>query len=180
MSDEEKINEEQVQENEGESSRQGGIIDFVAKPEASTKSGEAEEYKANWQRALADYRNLQKETADMRAAWAKASEQYILEEFIPVYENFKKAFAHKENMADEKTWQQWAEGIGHIKKQFADILKSYQVEEIKTVGEKFDPRWHEAVSEEEGGETGSILKELEGGYKRGDKVIKPARVIISK
>ena len=118
----------------------------------------------------------------MRAAWAKASEQYILEEFIPVYENFKKAFAHKESMSDEKTWQQWADGIGHIKKQFADILKSYQVEEIKTVGENFDPRLHEAVAEEvvEETEAGLILRELEGGYKRGDKIIKPARVIISK
>jgi len=63
-----------------------------------------------------------------------------------------------------------------------DILKNYQVEEIKTVGEKFDPRFHEAIGEEEseGSEPGTILKEVEGGYKRGDKVIKPARVIVSK
>ncbi|OGH91372.1 MAG: nucleotide exchange factor GrpE [Candidatus Magasanikbacteria bacterium RIFOXYD2_FULL_39_9] len=143
---------------------------------------EAEEYKTGWQRALADYKNLQKESADMRGVWAKASEQYILEEFVPVYENFKKAFAHKDSMAEENGWKQWADGIGHIKKQFGDILKNYQVEEIKTVGEKFDPRFHEAIGEEEseGSEPGTILKEVEGGYKRGDKVIKPARVIVSK
>ncbi len=141
---------------------------------------EAEEYKSGWQRALADYKNLQKESADMRSVWAKASEQYILDEFIPVYENFKKAFSHKENLNEESGWKQWAEGIGHIKKQFGDILKTYQVEEIKTVGEKFDPRFHEAVGEEDGEESGMILKEIEGGYKRGDKVIKPARVILSK
>lgn len=143
---------------------------------------EAEEYKSGWQRALADYKNLQKESADMRSVWAKASEQYILEEFIPVYENFKKAFSHRENLNEENGWKQWAEGIGHIKKQFGDILKTYQVEEIKTIGEKFDPRFHEAVGEEEseGNESGTVLKEIEGGYKRGGKVIKPARVIISK
>ncbi len=143
---------------------------------------ETEEYKSGWQRALADYKNLQKESADMRSVWAKASEQYILEEFVPVYENFKKAFSHRENLNEENGWKQWAEGIGHIKKQFGDILKTYQVEEIKTVGEKFDPRFHEAVGEEESveGESGMILKEIEGGYKRGDKVIKPARVMISK
>lgn len=140
----------------------------------------AEEYKSGWQRALADYKNLQKESADMRSVWAKASEQYILEEFVPVYENFKKAFSHRENLNEENGWKQWAEGIGHIKKQFGDILKTYQVEEIKTVGEKFDPRFHEAVGEEDGEESGVILKEIEGGYKRGDKVIRPARVIISK
>jgi molecular chaperone GrpE len=143
---------------------------------------ETEEYKSGWQRALADYKNLQKESADMRGVWAKASEQYILEEFVPVYENFKKAFAHKDAMTDEKSWKQWAEGIGYIQKQFGDILKNYQIEEIKTVGEKFDPRYHEAIGEEESGEaeSGVILKEVEGGYKRGDKIIKPARVIINK
>ncbi|MBP6859460.1 MAG: nucleotide exchange factor GrpE [Candidatus Magasanikbacteria bacterium] len=143
---------------------------------------EMEEYKSGWQRALADYKNLQKESADMRGVWAKASEQYILEEFIPVYENFKKAFAHKDAMTDEKSWKQWADGIGYIQKQFGDILKNYQVEEIQTAGEKFDPRYHEAIGEEESSEveSGIILKEVEGGYKRGDKIIKPARVIISK
>lgn len=146
------------------------------------RKAEMEEYKSGWQRALADYKNLQKETADMRGVWAKASEEYILEEFIPVYENFKKAFAHKDSMPSENGWQQWADGIGYIKKQFGDILKSYQVEEIKTVGEKFDPRLHEAIGEEESGEaqSGAVLKEVEGGYKRGDKIIKPARVIINK
>ena len=143
---------------------------------------EMEEYKSGWQRALADYKNLQKESADMRGAWAKASEQYILEEFIPVYENFKKAFAHKDGMNDEKSWQQWADGIGHIKKQFGDILKNYQVEEIKTLDMAFDPHFHEAIGEEVSteAEPGMILKEVEGGYKRGDKIIKPARVIIAK
>lgn len=151
-------------------------------PNCATLKAEAAEYKSGWQRALADYKNLQKENVDMRGVWAKASEQYILEEFVPVYENFKKAFAHKENMTDEKSWKQWAEGIGYIQKQFGGILKNYQIEEIKTVGEKFDPRYHEAIGEEESGgvESGSILKEVEGGYKRGDKIIKPARVIISK
>src|SRR3989344_7437355 len=167
MSDEEKINEEQEQE--------------------PVKS-EAEEYKANWQRALADYRNLQKETAAMRSQWAQMSEENILQNFIPVYENFKKAFAalspsYQEGaggVAEDATWENWKQGIEYIMKQFGDVLKSYNVQEIKTVGEKFDPRWHEAVSEEEGGEAGVITKEVEGGYKMGEKVIKPARVIISK
>jgi len=160
MSDEEKINEEQVQE--------------------PVKS-EAEEYKANWQRALADYRNLQKETAAMRSQWAQMSEENILQNFIPVYENFKLAFRlQTPDFSPEQ--QKWADGINYIMKQFGDVLKSYNVQEIKTMGEKFDPRWHEAISEEEaeGQEVGIVLKELEGGYKRGDKVIKPARVIISK
>ena len=168
MSDEQKIEEEKLENNE------------------PVKS-EAEEYKANWQRALADYRNLQKETAAMRSQWAQMSEENILQNFIPVYENFKKAFsidiadANATDDADKK-WRNWKQGIEYIMKQFGDVLKSYNVQEIKTVGEKFDPHWHEAVGEEEAEnrEPWFILKEVESGYKMGDKVIKPARVIISK
>jgi len=168
MTDEEKIEEEKLENNE------------------EVKS-EAEEYKANWQRALADYRNLQKETAAMRSQWAQMSEENILQNFIPVYENFKKAFSidtADANAADDadKKWENWKQGIEYIMKQFGDVLKSYNVQEIKTIGEKFDPRWHEAISEEEieGQEAGVILKEVEGGYKMGERVIKPARVIITK
>ena len=164
---------------------------------------QAEEHKNNWQRALADYRNLQKEIMAMRSQWAQMSEENILQNFIPVYENFKQAFSSLSpssqagvgGVAEDGTWQGWKQGIEYIMKQFGDVLKSYNVQEIKTVGEKFDPHWHEAVSalepalnQDESGsgriqgkiEPGTILKEVEGGYKMGDKVIKPARVIISK
>lgn len=147
---------------------------------------EAEENKLNWQRALADYKNLQRETQTRMGEWAKMSEQQILEEFIPVYDNFKKAFAHHPELQadneEHKKIKNWVDGVGYIMKQFGDVLKNHNIEEIKTVGEKFDPNYHEAVSEEsvEGEEAGIILKEIEGGYKMGDKVIKAAKVAISK
>lgn len=138
---------------------------------------ECEEYKSGWQRALADYKNLQTETDKRRGEWAKMSEAQILEEFIPVYDNFKKAFA-----VEGKTADSWAQGIEYIKKQFADILSAHGVEEIKTVGEKFDPTKHEAVGDEEveDKEHGEILKEISGGYMAHGKVLRAARVIISK
>ncbi|HSR88859.1 MAG TPA: nucleotide exchange factor GrpE [Candidatus Udaeobacter sp.] len=153
--------------------------------ELDLAQAQAEEYKTNWQRALADYRNLQKETAAMRSQWAQMSEEQILQNFIPVYENFKKAFSANLSATggdSEKQWQNWKQGIEYIMKQFGDVLKSYNVQEIKTTDEKFDPRMHEAISEEQvdGKEAGIILREVEGGYKMGDKIIKPARVIISK
>jgi len=143
---------------------------------------EAEEYKLGWQRALADYSNLQKEMLKWREDWVKVSELQILEEFIPVYENFKKAFAHREQMNEENGWKQWSEGIGHIMRQFGDVLKSHNIEEIKTVGETFDPKFHEAIGEEESEKyvAGTVVKEMSGGYKMGDRIVRPAKVIISK
>jgi nucleoside triphosphatase len=141
-----------------------------------------EEYKIGWQRALADYANLQKETARRQQEWVKYSEQQILEEFIPVYDHFKVAFAHHPELnGEQKNIKNWIDGIGYIMKQFGDVMKAHGVEQIKTVGQKFDPRFHETAGEEEGeGEHGTIVKEVAGGYKMGEKVIKPARVIIRK
>lgn len=142
---------------------------------------ECEEYKTNWHRALADYQNLQKETATRRAEWAQMSEQQILEEFIPVYEHLKAAFGLR--TTDYSTEQQkWIDGIAHIMNQFNSILKSHGVEEIKTVGEKFNPELHEAVGHEpmEGAGEDEIIKEISGGYTMGGRVIKAARVIVAK
>lgn len=138
------------------------------------------EYKLNWQRALADYQNLQKETMARRAELASMSEQMILEEFIPVYDNFKKAFSLKPATEDKQT-QNWINGIGFIMQYFGGVLKSHKVEEIKTVGEMLDTKLHEAVGEEDIDKPhGTILKEAEGGYTMGGRVIKVARVIIAK
>jgi len=149
---------------------------------------ESEEYKSGWQRALADYKNLQKEIEQRRGEWAQMSEQQILEEFVPVYDNFKTAFSHclplpeGEKAEGQRGWEQWRTGIEYIKKQFADVLKQHGVEEIKTVGEKFDPNLHEAGGSEEVDdvENGMIVKEVVGGYVMRGKVIRAARVIVSK
>lgn len=147
---------------------------------------ECDEYKQGWQRALADYTNLQKETKARMSEWIHMSEQQILEEFIPVYDNFKKAFTHHPELdvssEEGKRVQNWIDGIGYIMKQFGEVLKSHKVEEIKTVGEKFNPKFHETVGEEEveGKEQGEIVKEMDGGYMMGERVIKVAKVIIAK
>ena len=173
-------NEEQLVElTEEISSSQAEISEC---PNCSKMQAEAAEYKSGWQRAVADYKNLQKETSERRQLLLEMSEQQILEEFIPVYDNFKKAFAHHPEVAgdNEKQLKNWISGIGHIQRQFGEVMKAHKVEEIKTVGEKFDPKFHEAAGEEVGeGEPGTILREVDGGYVMGERVIKAAKVIIA-
>jgi molecular chaperone GrpE len=148
----------------------------------SALTQKCEEYKLGWQRALADYQNLQKETSARRSEWAQMSKLQILEDFIPVYDNFKKAFASKKPDGWSKEQENWAMGIQFIMKQFGDVLKNHQIEEIKTVGEQFDPSRHEAVGEEiaDGKKAGEIVREMDGGYVLGGKVVKVAKVIIAK
>lgn len=141
-----------------------------------------ENYLNNWKRALADYDNLKRETAKEKAEMVKFAQAMSAMNFIEVYDNYKKALEHKPNATDGKSVEQWFAGVEHIKKQFVETLKQLGIEEIKTVGEKFDPAWHEAVGEEavDGRDDGEILKEVEGGYKMGEKVIKAAKVIVNK
>lgn len=106
----------------------------VEESDSGTSECKCEEYKSGWQRAQADYQNLQRETQEKRSEWAVLSEIQILEDFIPVYDNFKKAFSVDHDDSDT-----WGQGIGFIMKQFGDVLKSHGIEEIKVVGEKFSP-----------------------------------------
>ncbi|MFA7314621.1 MAG: nucleotide exchange factor GrpE [Candidatus Magasanikbacteria bacterium] len=144
-----------------------------------------EEYKTGWQRAQADYQNLQREIDGKKSEWIRMSELQVLSDFMPVYDNFKKAFSHHpeldvENENDKKI-KNWIDGVGYIMKQFGDVLKNFDIEEIKTVGEKFNPERHETLGEEESDEEeGTILKEVDAGYTMKEKVIKVAKVIIAK
>lgn len=156
-------------------------------PEAEVQAEETHaceqctQYKSGWQRAQADYQNLQKEVETKRSEWVQMSEVQILEEFIPVYDNLKKAFAVEQGDLT-KEQANWKKGIELTLKQFADILSSHNVHEMQTVGEIFNPAQHEAVSEEtdESKDDGVILKEIDSGYILGDKVIKVAKVIVNK
>ena len=141
---------------------------------------EALEFKSGWQRAQADYQNLKKESENMRGEWVRMSEQQIVEDFLPVYDNFNKAFAVKTLHATSLHDENWAKGIEYIMKQYWKVLQDHGVEQIKTVGEMFDTSLHEAVGEEDGEVEGKILKEIEAGYVMKGKVIKVAKVIISK
>lgn len=140
------------------------------------------DYKDKWLRAQADYQNLVKETESRRSEWAEYSERQIIEEFIPVYDNFKKAFESVESIKEKVESDSWLKGFEFIMKQFGDVLKSRGVEEIKTVGEEFNPELHEAAAEEDSDEydSGIIIKEVEAGYKMGDSVVKVAKVIVAK
>ena len=151
------------------------------------------DYEEKWKRALADYDNLKKETAKEKSEMAQFARGMAALDFVDIYDNIKKALAMALPLPEgenQRGWENWKQGIEHIKSQFAGALKDLGVEEIKTVGEKFDPNLHEAAGEEatpssDGVSTsfrqpGIIIREITGGYKMGDKVVKAAKVIISK
>lgn len=131
-------------------------------------------------RALADYQNLQKETAKERETMAQYATLRVVERFLPVFDNFNTAMSHMPK-SDDKAVVNWAVGVGFIQKQLEETLASIGLQPIKTEGQKFDAAKHEAVGEEESDKPhGIILKEVQAGYEIGGKTVRPSKVIIAK
>jgi molecular chaperone GrpE len=147
----------------------------ILKTELEACKKQAEEYLNGWKRAKADYINLKKETETANAELAQFVAVGVLMKILPVYDGLKKA------CITAPEGDKWAEGILNIKKQFEEVFKSFGIEEIKAVGEKFNPEFHEAVSREkrEGVESDVILEEVSSGYKMNGKTIIPAKVVVS-
>lgn len=140
---------------------------------------ERDEYLVGWKRALADYDNLKKETARRQSELVEYQRLSFLEEVFPVYDHFKTAISH---IPEEQKNQDWAVGLSHIQKMFQGILRENGVEEIKTVGEQFDHNLHNAVGEESNKDfaNGVIIKEVSGGYKAGERIMRHAKVVVNK
>lgn len=151
---------------------------------------QAEEYLNGWKRAKADYLNLKKENEIASAELAQFVAGGMLMKFLPVYDVLKRACQNmpstgsgNNTLSPERAErvEGWAEGILNIKKQFEEVFKKFGVEEIKSVGEKFNPEFHDAVSREkqDGIEPDVVVKEVSGGYTMNGKTIIAAKVIVS-
>lgn len=129
-------------------------------------------FENKYQMALADYQNLLKKTAADKTEFAKYAISDLLEDIIPIYDHLKMSLqglpAEEENSA-------WVIGVKYVLKQFKDSLASRGVEEIKTVGEKFDHHTMEALE----GEGELVVKEVMPGYKLNGRLIRAAKVVVS-
>ena len=148
----------------------------ILKKELEEAKKQNQEYLSGWQRALADYSNFQKETEKRKKEIVEFANAEMISDILPIYNNLKLALKHA-NGDDE-----FLKGIEQIKKQFANLLRGFGIEEIATVGEKFDPNVHEAIecASVDGYQTGYIYDEISAGYKMGDKVLEPAKVKVAK
>jgi len=156
--------------------------DLVKKLREDLKKCNAEkaDYLAGWQRAKADFVNARREEEERRADFAGFVEAKIISDFLPVLDSLEIAMKDKGWQTLDKAWQ---DGIKSFHSQFMEILKSYGIEEIKVLGEKFDPHMHEAIGETETSDEkqdGMVAEEMRKGYKLNKKIIRSAQVKINK
>ena len=141
----------------------------------SAKEKELEELTDRYKRVLAEFENYKKRSQKERENLYNSILADVVETMLPVLDNLENAA--KVETKDEE----YKKGVELVLKQFKDVLKSKGVEEIKTVGETFDPELHEAVSSIQDENLGEkeIAQEYRKGYKIGSKVIRHSMVVVA-
>lgn len=178
MEDKKKQSEEYPAFAEATAGKQKKSIEELEK-ELEICQRKQEEYLAGWQRARADFLNHKKEEIERMEGIIKFANEELVLKMLPVLDNF--CLIEKEIPEDLKG-NECVRGILQLKTQIMDFLKQEGVEEIKAEGEKFDPNFMEAVEmvEAEGVEPGRVSEEIQKGYTLNCKVIRPARVRVTK
>lgn len=126
------------------------------------------------QRERADVTNVRRRSEEERAKMGNFYKSLVVRELLPTIDNFERALKH---VPKELEKNDYIKGIQGVVKQFEDALAKIGVQRIKTVGELFDPNFHEAISMEDGdGSHEVVSEELQSGYILGDEVIRHAMV----
>lgn len=126
------------------------------------------------QRERADAVNLRRRHEEQIVGLKNTIRANVVRQLLPVIDNFERSLKY---IPADLTENEYVKGIQVVVKQFEKTLADLGVQRIKTVGELFDPRWHEAIMMEEGDGTQEVVsEELQAGYHLGDEVIRHAMV----
>ncbi len=140
---------------------------------------EKEEYLAGWQRSKADFLNYKREEMERVGEALKYAGREVILNILPALDSFELA---EKNLPPETKNDEKIKGLLKIKEQIWAAMTKQGIEEIKSVGEKFNPELHEAIEEVEveGQEAGIIVEELQKGYTINGKLLRAAKVKLVK
>ena len=180
MADKEKKNEElknqeSVQNEKNQNENNISENEKAEKDLLKQKQAELDDITDRYKRILAEFENHKKRSQKERENLYNMILSDVIEAMLPILDNLENAA--KVETKDEE----YKKGIELVLKQFQDTLKSKGVEEIKALGETFDPELHEAVSSVQDDTKGEkeIVQEYRKGYKIGTKVIRHSMVVVA-
>jgi molecular chaperone GrpE len=150
-----------------------------ARPETEELEGlraERDEYLALAQRVQADFDNYRKRALRDQERLVAHAHERLVQQLLPILDDLERALEAAEAHEEAKL----VEGVELVEKSLRAALAKEGVSEIETDG-PFDPHVHEAMLTQpgNGAEPGSVLQVLQRGYRVGDKVVRPARVIVA-
>lgn len=137
---------------------------------------ELEQLKDRLLLSAADFENAKKRLSRERDEFVKFSQESLIRDLVPVLDNFDRALSHA-GEANEKNLKSIVSGVQMVQKQLSEILKNQGLKKITTLGEKFDPHRHEAVSfAQEEGPDDIIVAEVESGYMLHERLLRASKV----
>ena len=174
-SQQEEVAAEPQEEAESQEAAAEPEADGLAELEAARAEGAANYDR--YVRAVAELDNYRKRTVRLRAEARDETLRDVLLQVAPILDNLRRALGQETQEAELLK-----QGVELICGQFNDVLKGYGLAEIESVGQPFDPEVHEALAEVPDDEhaPGTIIEEMEKGYKLNDKVVRYARVVVSR
>ena len=151
------------------------VVENAQPAEVVKDNSEYEELNDRYKRLLAEFENYKKRSQKERDGIYGMITGDVVATMLPIMDNLEKAASAK----TEDT--QYQEGVALVARQFQDALKRLGLEEIETVGQRFDPEFHEAVSHVQDATKGEqeIVQEYRKGYKIGNKVVRHSMVIVA-
>ena len=156
-----------------EEPRSEAEIEIVEEP-ATEESAPAPD--DSYLRLAADFDNYRKRVAREHVELTARANERLVNELLPVLDDLERAL----EAAAEHEEAKLEEGVQLVHRSLASLLERHGLREIETEG-AFDPHVHEALLSQpaEGADEGSVLQVLQKGYRLGDKVLRPARVIVA-
>ncbi len=131
-----------------------------------------------WMRLRAEFENFKKRMQKEKGDLLKFGNENLLKALLPVLDNLNRAIEHGKNSKENSSI---LEGVEMVQKEFMTILERFGVKPVQTVGEIFDPEKHEAVSQAESDlEPERVISAVQSGFFYHDRLLRPARVIVSK
>ena len=167
--------EKEVKKTEKDESKKNESKEEKNKSKEVVPKQDYDELDDRYKRILAEFENFKKRSAKEREGLYNSILSDVIEVILPVVDNLENAA--KVETKDES----YKQGVELVLKQFKDVLSSKGIEEIKTIGETFDPSLHEAVSSVQDDTKGEkeIVQEYRKGYKIGNRVIRHSMVVVA-
>lgn len=161
-------------EKEQEKAMEGNLLDALKE-----KEREAAENYDRWLRAVAELENYKKRVAKEKADLIQYANEQIIRELLPIVDSLEKVVEHSDNKQSLKAL---VEGVEMTMRSLIMVLEKFGVKKINALNEPFDPKYHEAMMEIEGQGEGEmrVVKELEKGYLLNNRLIRPARVAVTR
>ena len=143
------------------------------------RAAKADEYLELAQRTRAEFENYRRRASKEAAAAQERGAAKLALELLPAIDNLDRALAHA--AGDENGDATFVAGIKHVRSDVLAALKRAGIEPYSPEGERFDPQFHEAVAQQpfEGAEPGTVVEVYQRGYRQGESILRPARVIVA-